>query len=370
MSQTVERLSPAAARLRGRLVSLLSREGLPGYDGFIASCNEASSVLEAEPPSYRPAGSSGGPGGLLDFTAGASGGIPAVVVPDVHGRGRLLLDVLDFRPPFAGGRSVLSLLDEGRVLVVCLGDLPHAEARGRRRWAEAYADFRSFYYDGGAAEAFTGSPHMAAEMAENFAVWESVFLLKTAFPANFHVLKGNHDNVRNASFAEGVNEEFGNRAFRKFCEEGLMCAEFIRNRYDDLLLHCLGCFERSLPVCAAFGLCVASHAEPARPFTRAELVGALTSDVAVAGLTWTANGEAEEGSVERTVASLFGRGLFRRPPRGVRWIGGHRPVRGRYALRQGGRFVQIHDPDAEQVAVVEGGRAFDPETDVFPVGPA
>ena len=135
------------ANVRARLNALLHLDGLPLYDDFISLCNAASSVLETEDASYRPSDSSGSPGGLLDFASSSLNALPVIVVPDVHARLSLILDVLDFSPPFGEGKSVLELLFAGKLLVVLLGDLPHAESRARKRWADAYGDFCSFYYD-------------------------------------------------------------------------------------------------------------------------------------------------------------------------------------------------------------------------------
>ena len=46
---------------------------------------------------------------------------------------------------------------------------------------------------------------------------------------------------------------------------------------------------------------------------------------------------------------------------------GHRPVLGRYALRQEERLVQIHNPDFEQVVLFVPGKKFDPEKHIFDV---
>jgi hypothetical protein len=80
-------------------------------------------------------------------------------------------------------------------------------------------------------------------------------------------------------------------------------------------------------------------------------------------LIWTANGEAEPGSVERSLAALLGPWKARR----ALWFAGHRPVDGRYALRAGGKFVQFHDPAAFRVALLMPGRAADPERDIVDV---
>ncbi len=353
-----------SSQIHKRLTSLLNRTALPQYDDFISLCLEATSILEKEISDYRPSTSAGSLGGLLDFSSTQMKNLPAVIVPDIHGRLEFLIHALDFCPPFSDGRTVLDLLCEEKIVLLCLGDLPHAEGREQERWTKSYRDFCDFL-EKDDIDVFLKSDSMKSEMIENLSVWEAVFVLKTAFPNFFHVLKGNHENVQNATFFDGVNLDFGNRAFKKFCEEGEMCAQFIKNQYDDLFLYYLSNFERSLPICAVFKTLVASHAEPLHAFSREELVDALSSDDAIYSLTWTANGEAAENSIERTIAKLYKRGILGRNWRNVRWIGGHRPVQKNYALRQNGFFVQIHNPQKEQIAVVLSDRVFNPETDIF-----
>jgi len=356
-----------------RMERFLSDGELPSYDGLISLCNAVTSVLETEDSSYRPYDSSGSPGGLLDFSSPSMRGLPVVVVPDLHARGRFLLDAMYFRVDSAGGRTVIDLLSSGEIIVCCVGDIFHSESRARKRWDDAYQDFRAYYYDGEPSSRFLDSAAMNAEMRENFSLLQMIFLLKLSFPKFFHVLKGNHENVKNATYSPDDDDGFGNRAFRKFCEEGLMCAEFIRGYYDDLLLHCVGCFERALPLCLMSGKCVVSHAEPRRAFRKDEIVGGMRDDNVVFGLTWTANGDAAPESVSETVRHLYRTGnpiadMLGRRTRDVVWFGGHRPIDGRYAERQGGLFVQIHNPSREFVSLVLPSRKFNPETDIFDVG--
>ena len=360
----------SASDIRSRILSLLGRDELPKYGDFVSLCDGAVSVLVTEDSSYRSPDSSGAPGGLLDFTGEEFAGVDVLVVPDLHARGYFLLDVLDFR--IRGGNTVLERLLDGSLIVCCVGDIPHAESRAKDRWAEAYRDFCSYFYDGGDSSVFSESPAMVGEMLEDLSLWQMIFLLKRQFPANFHVLRGNHENVKNTTYEPGENFDFGNRGFRKFCEEGAMCSEFISLRYDDLFLHRISGFEQMLPVCAVFRNCVVSHAEPSRVFTREEIVDGLSSDEVVFGLTWTANDAAPSGTVERTMRNLYRRGglsVFSKAGKNSLWIGGHRPVSDRYALRQDGKYVQIHNPEREFVSLVKPDERFDPDADIFDVRP-
>ena len=65
-------------------------------------------------------------------------------------------------------------------------------------------------------------------------------------------------------------------------------------------------------------------------------------------LIWTANDQAEEGSVAESLDALLGVRAA-----GSLWIAGHRPVPGVFALRAGGRLVQIHNPGRGQIAWID-----------------
>lgn len=304
---------------------------LPTRDELLAVVDDAIAVSGARPR-------------LLDFTA--SPPKPLIVVPDLHARRSFFLNMLDFVPPLANGdECVLSLLLRGVVRVVCLGDLFHSEYRGYERWLRAYDEYLAGNYVG---EAIT------AEMVENLALLQMVCLLQTACPQDFIFLKGNHENIMNRTGG-------GDFAFRKFTAEGAQVLAFMQERYDDATLHVISEWERHLPLCAVFPTCAVSHAEPLRAFTRRELLQG--GDEVVHALTWTRNDEAEAGSVGRTLQNLVGRA---RAQEAV-WLSGHRPVAERYALRQAGRLVQLHNPQCEQIALVSPDRAFNPETDIVEI---
>ena len=336
------------SNLRTLLQSYLDSPDLPSHEALLSLLETGISSLEGENEAYRPRDSEGNAGGLLDFTDEKSASLPVIVVPDLHGRGKFLLDILDFE---LSGETVLSLLEKGEMLVCCVGDIFHSENRGRARWKEAFL------------ESMGGNlvnEAMKAEMRENLSLLEIILSLKSAFASHFHILKGNHENVLN----ENHREKYGNVPFRKFCDEGNMVAEFLRHFYDDLILHEISCFEKALPICAAFSRFVVSHAEPATRFSREEIINYHKSGSLVTfALTWTANDAAEDG----TVAHLFTELLGEDAGENAVYFSGHRPVLGTYALRQGGKLVQIHNPEIEQVAVVLPNRKFDPERDIIDV---
>jgi hypothetical protein len=76
------------------------------------------------------------------------------------------------------------------------------------------------------------------------------------------------------------------------------------------------------------------------------VISARDDPEVVSGLTWTDNGEAAPGSVQRMLAHYLGG----EEAAGGYYFGGHRPVAGGFELRAEGRYVQIHDPQRFVVA--------------------
>lgn len=334
------------SEIRDLLVNFLKADGLPFYDSLFSLCNGTVTVLEGESPRYRPVNSRGARGGLLDFSTEEFTPLPLAVVPDLHARGGFLMHLLDYTCPVLGGSSALELLEEGKIRVVCVGDIFHSEGRCRDRWKLAWKKY--YRNDFECAE-------MVEEMRENLSLLKMLFTLKTLFPEHFHILKGNHENINNES-------ENGNFGFRKFADEGNMVYDFMASQYDEALIHLIDCFEKALPLCAMFPECVVSHAEPLYVYERQEIIERMSE--VTEGLTWTANDNAEEGSVVGTMKNLYGAKYDER----ILWFAGHRPISGKYALRQGGRFVQIHNPNEENVVILRPRERIDLEKDIYAVG--
>jgi hypothetical protein len=324
---------------------------LPDYDEFFKTADRTASVLEAEDEVYRPLAGNGKPGSVLDFTKLPA--LPLVVVPDLHARVYFLRNILDFVPP-AGfldkvleGKTLLDALEMGAVRIVCVGDALHAEQRARDRWLEAWKYFNEGIYDGKA---------MREEMEEGLTLLELLMVCKCRFSATFHFLKGNHENIMDKRGG-------GDFPFCKFADEGEMVLKFMHNVYGDDVLHIISCCENLLPLVAVLPGCVISHAEPRRGFTREELVNARNSAEVVAGLTWTENDGAKQGSVKAVLEGLLGKGAGARAV----YLAGHRPVPGKYALRQNGLFIQFHNTEMQNVALVSPGAVFNPDNDIVSV---
>lgn len=322
--------------------NLLLSNTLPPYSDFFQLLEEASSCLENEKTKYRPSSTDGKAGSLLDFH---DDDIPLIVVPDFHARPYFLLNILEYK--IFEDLTVFQALASGRIRFLSVGDILHTERNTRERWGAAAAEF---------ANGITTGPALSAEMQEGLSLWAGLLKLKIAFPSYVHILKGNHENILNAT----GNGDF---AFCKFADEGEMGMVFVQDYYGDDILYLLNCVEKSLPL-AYFGKkCLVSHAEPLRAFTREELINARLIDGLVAGLTWTDNGSADNTSAEGTIKNLCGTDDFSRINDYV-YLGGHRPVTGNYKLLQNGRYIQIHNPGKQNIAIVQADKKFNPETDI------
>ncbi len=319
---------------------------LPDHDELLFLTDEALTLLESESESYRPLQDveyKRIPGGLLDFTRQS---LPALVIPDLHARTDFFLNILKKKIQINGEeQTVLEFLDQKKIYLIFLGDLFHAEGRERNRWIKAWTEWTDGVDEG---------KYMTGEMAENLALFQMVLTVKIAFPAHFHFLKGNHENILNEAGR-------GNHPFRKFADEGNMVYSFMSSHYGDAVLHVMSEFEHALPLCALLPNCVITHAEPIRTFTRNEIVNYWKSSEVVLGLTWTANDEAQEGSVVETEENLLGNS------EGVVWLAGHRPVSAVFQTRQNGRFIQFHNPNEQNIALVVCNRVFNPQTDFINV---
>lgn len=298
-------------------------------------------IQEMEHTIYRETQFDGRSGGLLDFS---NNELPVIIVPDLHGRSDFLVNLLDsdiLDKIYGEEKSVLEYLNEEKVIIVCVGDCVHGEARVVERWNRSYAEWMGGIYAG---------PNMQEEMMENLSTVSVVMELKNTFTSGFHILKGNHENIRN----ETGN---GNFSFRKFAMEGQMCLDFVQQVFGDVVLHYVDLWEKSLPVCALFKNFGVSHAEPVRPFLRRQIVNYSLNPDVISGLTWTRNDEAEPDSCRKLFKSLAERESSAKSL----WFGGHRPIftEENYALRQNGDYVQIHNPDMENVAVVKSNGDFE-----------
>jgi hypothetical protein len=115
--------------------------------------------------------------------------------------------------------------------------------------------------------------------------------------------------------------------------------DFIRHYYQ---------FERNLPLLAVGKNFLASHAEPASPYSCEEIINYRDNPLVVEGLTWTDNDAAEQGSVAFMLAEY----LWPNHESGF-YFGGHRPIVSLYDKRADGKYVQINNPDKFIIAKID-----------------
>ena len=299
----------------------------------------AGDLLADESEAYRPRASDGASGGLVQLDPDRI----TVVVPDIHARMELVLRMLSHRPESAGrDEQLLTLLHSGEAQLVCVGDYVHAETRAHRRWLAAYEEF---------ADGYVRHEAMDEEMRESLGTVEMLLELKRAVPGSVHLLKGNHENIANAAGG-------GNLPFGKFAYEGAMVAAYMEQFYGDEVLNAFARVEGLYPLLAVGGHFLVTHAEPQAFYSREDVIEYRSKPEVTFGLTWTPNDGAEAGSVERMLEHYLG-------TRDAFHFGGHRPVRGAYALRAEGRYVQLHNPDAQVIAVLSPERSIDLSRDVI-----
>jgi hypothetical protein len=308
------------------LLGIYRRPHAPEPEAFEDLLRRAGNLLATEPETYRPHAADGMAGGLVRLGVDRI----TVVVPDIHARMDLVLRVLSHRLESAGrDEQLLTLLQTGEAQLVCVGDYVHAEARAYRRWLQAYREFSVGYEEHEA---------MDEEMRESLGTVEMLLELKTAYPELVHLLKGNHENIAN-------EEGGGNLPFGKFAYEGAMVAAYMEQFYGDEVLGAFAHVEGLYPLLAVGPHFLISHAEPQAFYSRGDVIEYRSNPEVVFGLTWTPNDGAEAGSVEEMLSHYLG-------TTEALYFGGHRPVRGAYALRADGRYVQLHNPDAQIIAVL------------------
>ena len=320
-----------------RLAELFRGTEPPDADAFHQTIEGALDALRSEPAPIRPPDREGRPGGVVHL----SRDLPTLIVPDIHGRMDFFIRVLGYEPE--PGAKALTLMAQGRLQILCLGDGMHAESRAAARWKAALDEFNN---------GFRRRESMDEEMRESLGVMGMVMEAKRYFPEHFHFLKGNHENIANESGG-------GNFSFRKFALEGLMVAAYMRQFYGEEILGMMAAFEKELPLLAVGHGFLASHAEPAEPLVEERVIEYRQDPQVVTGLTWTDNGEADPENVPAMLEAYLGEEAA-----GAYYFGGHRAVEGGYRLRAGGRFVQIHDPSRFVIAWCAPSGGIDLDRDV------
>lgn len=332
-------------RIKSEIFSFQNKVDFPSEQEMMTFLDNAIDLLEREKEN-RPLSDKSYPGALLDFTKENRA---VIVIPDLHGRYEFLLKLLDKQIDIDGESflSVLDALNKEKIFIICVGDGIHSEGRAYDRWISSYDDFQKGVYAGSS---------MQEEMIENLVTMEIVITLKKYFSSSFHFLKGNHENILN-------EEGNGNLPFRKFAQEGCMVKRFVHQVFGEAVLYLIDCWEKSLPLCALFKNFAISHAEPAFVFSKEKLINYKENPDVIHALTWTSNDTATKNSVYKLLKEFS----LDIDDENYFWIGGHRPVEGKYELRQDGHYIQIHNPNEMNFALISKDGKFDPETNIISV---
>lgn len=324
--------------IKSEIVENYIRNNLPEKREFMNQLSEVNMTLENEKQSIRPLDNNMKAGGIINLKKD----IPTIIVPDLHGRGDLLLNILFIRDK--RGISVIDNLKNDEMQLVCIGDGMHAESRAIERWKKAFVEYKSDYKNLG---------NIGKEMIESFFVMQTVVLLKIWFPENFHYLKGNHDNINN-------EDGDGNYPFAKFCYEGAMVTHFVKKFYGLDFLNDYSRFEKNLPVFCVGKNFLISHAQPERAFSPLEIMDYRNNPEVVYGLTWTDNGASQSGSVKSMLDYYLKDSNFENKY----YFGGHRPVSELYKHFSEENYVQIHNPNKFIIAYLKSNAEIDLDRDI------
>ena len=256
--------------------------------------------------------------------------LPTIILSDLHARVGYLESLLLWKPPDME-YTVYHGISSGKLQVVCVGDGFHSEARAISRWRKAFEEYTMD---------FKKHRAMDEEMRESLGVMLMVMKLKIAFSEYFHFLKGNHENIANENSLD-------NRSFRKFVYEGAMVTSWFTKFMGEKIFKKYYIFEKRLPVFAVGNKFCITHAEPRIYHSKYELINSMIQREIIFDLTWTANGEAEDGSVKCYLNEYFTNNSE------ARMFGGHRPIPGHYLLKAEGKYIQIHNPSTYNVVYIQ-----------------
>ncbi|MGH2510393.1 MAG: hypothetical protein ACRDHZ_23705, partial [Ktedonobacteraceae bacterium] len=200
--------------------------------------------------------------------------LPTIIIPDIHARRALLLAVLSTQltnGPYTG-RQVFDLLQQGLLNIVCVGDIVHSEKRSDwvinldGEWTAELLD---------------------KEMVRSLGAGTMVMYLKAHYPAHFHCLRGNHDDMAgelSADFRKFVGLKYkddeeelvtvdGRPVLTGDKGESKLVREWVLNRagWGQPFLETWARFESALPLLAQAPYYVVSHTLPLIPLTAADI---------------------------------------------------------------------------------------------------
>jgi hypothetical protein len=317
---------------------IINRKTIPDSSLYLEKLEKVIKALDNENESLRPKAIDNSPGGIIHLYHD----IPTIIVPDIHARMELISSLANLRTEI---KSFFQLMADKEIQVVCVGDGFHSELNGKDRWIAALSEYEKSYKK---------HQNIDEEMSDCLGLMEMIMELKTTFPENFHFLKGNHENIKN-------EETGGDHPFRKFVLEGEMVKTWVKRFMGEYFLDKYSEFETKLPLLAIGEQFMISHAEPKRCYEPEEIINYQPE--VIHGLTWTANGEAEEGSVRQMLDLYI-------PDKNIGeklYFGGHRIINNQFKLRADGLFVQIHNPWNLQVVYIKPECIIDLEKDIIDI---
>ncbi len=319
---------------------------LPQIDYFKKLITETIKSLKTEDSFIRPQDETGLPGALIDLYTDDKP-IPTIIVPDLHARLDFFEEILAL--PICVNKEtkeILSIddaLQQNKVYLLCLGDGLHSEYRGKERWIKAEELWQ---------ENHITNKYLCEEMYEGLSLMTRVMETKCKYPENFHFLRGNHENILNQFFC-------GAMPFRKFACEGEMVRDFMIEVYGQEITEKYADFEHNLPLFAKGKNFLASHAEPVRAYTKHELIDGFLDEDLIRGLTWTANDQADENSVETMLENLLPK------EQNALYFAGHRTIQETHKLLRNRKFIQIHNQKEHFISIIQPNRVFDPLQDIY-----
>lgn len=294
--------------------------------------------------------------------------LPTIVIPDLHARRGLLIDILGTRieAGSASGSLVFELVQQGRMNVVCVGDIVHSETRSdwvinfEGEWTRDLLD---------------------KEMVRSLGAAAMMMYLKIQYPANFHCLRGNHDDMAGElaeDFRKFVGLKYdaqdelvltgdGSPVLTGDKGESKLVREWVLNRegWGRPFLYRWSRFDRALPLMAQGSYYVISHTLPCIAVSKADIQDIYRPRIVTLELT-SRRGENRE-AVEGTLESL---GIKQQVKR---WFYGHSQVPldkndGKYEESLDGLALRLNNPKKYVFAYVPGSsdeRLFDPTKDVY-----
>lgn len=297
--------------------------------------------------------------------------LPTLIIPDLHARRTMLMAILTAQiveGPTAS-RQVFELLQQGRINVVCVGDIVHSEERSN--WV--------INLDG------EWTPELLdKEMVCSLGAGAMVMYLKLQFPEHFHCLRGNHDDMAGElgtlrKFVGVRRDEQGkvvlidgHPLFTTDKGETEIVRDWVLTRegWGQAFLDAWVQFERALPLFAQGSYYVISHTLPLIPLSEGALRDPNRSQEMT--LELTSRRGVNSTALALTLDNLGIKGIVER------WFYGHTPVPqekngGKYEEDLDGLVIRLNNQEKYVFAYVPAlldERRFDPTRDVYIKSPA